>query len=91
MTLAEIINWCLRTEKKNEIETYIESIKKGSKIIRVNEIISVMAGKINYERKKFIKNWGMIDSLILSSSLLYNLKLLTKDSQFKDLHNAEIL
>ena len=91
VTLAEIINWCLRNNREDKAELYIEGIKKGSRIIDVDELASVVAGKVNYERKKFVKNWGMIDSLILATGQIYNLKILTKDSQFKDLPNAEIL
>jgi predicted nucleic acid-binding protein len=46
----------------------------------LNELIVILAGKINYERKRIEKNWGMMDSIILATAQIYNLKVLTKDS-----------
>jgi len=91
ITYAEIVTWCLRNKLEHKIRDYIEGIKKGSKILELNEAIIISAGKLNYERKKVVKNWGMIDSLILSTALFYGLKILTKDSHFKGLDNVEIL
>jgi len=91
ITYAEIVTWCLRNKLGHKIRDYIEGIKKGSKILELNETIIISAGKLNYERKKVVKNWGMIDSLILSTALFYDLKILTKDSHFKGLDNVEIL
>jgi len=91
VTFAEIVNWCLKNNVQDKIRSYIEGINSGSAILELNEPIALVAGKLNYERKKIIKNWGMIDSIILATSQVYNLKILTKDSQFKDLLNAEIL
>ena len=91
ITFAEIVNWCLRNNIENKIIEYVEGIKKGSKILELNEAIMISAGKINFERKKIIKNWGMVDSLILATTLVYDLKILTKDLHFKDLENVEML
>ncbi|MBI4009760.1 MAG: PIN domain-containing protein [Candidatus Aenigmarchaeota archaeon] len=91
VTFAEIVNWCLKNNIQDKIKGYIEGIKNGSTILELNEPIAIIAGKLNYERKKIVKNWGMIDSIILATAQIYNLKVLTKDSQFKDLSNVEIL
>ncbi|MEK6984093.1 MAG: PIN domain-containing protein [Nanoarchaeota archaeon] len=91
ITFAEIINWCFNYKLENKAKEYINGIKKGSKILMLNEAVIIYAGKLNYERKKIVKNWGMVDSLILATSLLYDLKILTKDSHFKDVENAKIL
>lgn len=91
VTFAEMINWCLRNGLESKISSYIEGIKKGSEILDLDETIMTLAGRLNYERKKAVKNWGMLDSFILATSLLYNLKILTKDLHFKDLPNVEML
>ena len=91
ITFAELVNWCLKNNKEDKITAYIEGIKNGSTVLDLNEAIIISAGKLNYERKKTIKNWGMVDSLILATALTYNLKILTKDNHFRDLENAEIL
>ena len=91
ITFAEVVNWCLKNSKEDKITEYIEGIKNGSTILDLKEAIIISAGKLNYERKKIVKNWGMVDSLILSTALFYNLKILTKDHHFRDLENAEML
>ena len=50
-----------------------------------------VAGKMNFERKKTVKNWGMLDSFIFSTGLVYKLTVLTKDCQFDGLTNVQIL
>ena len=69
----------------------IKFIINSSKISDLNFEISFLAGELNFQRKKIVKNWGMIDSLILATSLIYGLKILTKDSHFRSLENVEIL
>ena len=91
VTIAEVVNWCLKNDLENKIYEYAEGIINGSTILDLNMQIVTVAGKLNYERKKTVKNWGMIDSLILAASQIYNLKVLTKDSQFKDLLDVELL
>ena len=91
VTFAELIEWCLENNKEDKIEIYLESIKKVSKILDLDENLIIAAGRLNYNRKKILKNWGMVDSFILATSLFYNLKILTKDHHFKNLPNAEIL
>ncbi len=91
ITFAEVINWCLRNNLEKKIDTYVNAIKKVSKVLDVDENIVTLAGRLNFEKKKIVRNWGMMDSFILATSLLYNLKILTKDLHFKDLENVEIV
>ena len=91
ITFAEIVNWCLKNNKEDKIRAYIEGVKNGSTILELNESIIVSAGKWNYERKKIVHNWGMIDSLILATAMFYDMKILTKDNHFKGLENVKIL
>ena len=89
VTLAEISNWAMRENLNGK--NLIKFIINSSKILDLNFEISFLAGEINFKRKKIVKNWGMVDSIILATSLYYDLKILTKDSDFKDLENVEIL
>lgn len=91
ITFAEIVYWCSRNNLDEKIPAYLDGIRNGSTILNLNETIIISAGKLNYERKKTIKNWGMMDSLILATSMLYDLKILTKDSHFEDLENVKML
>ncbi|MBS3113557.1 PIN domain-containing protein [Candidatus Woesearchaeota archaeon] len=89
VTLAEISNWAMRENLNGK--DLIKFIINSSKISDLNFEISFLAGELNFQRKKIVKNWGMIDSLILATSLIYGLKILTKDSHFRSLENVEIL
>ena len=90
-SFAEVINWCFRSGLRNKSDSYINGMKKGSEVLELDEKTITLAGRLNYERKKVVKNWGMMDSFILATSLIYDLRMLTKDLQFKDLQNVEIL
>ncbi len=89
VSLAEVTNWALKENK--EVPYLINIIKHLSNVIELDEDITVLAGKLNFERKKIIKKWGMLDSFILASGSIYGLKILTKDSDFRDLPDVERL
>lgn len=89
VSIAEIIEWCYKNNK--DCNYRINIIKQYSKILDLNEEIVLLAGKINFENKKKIANWGMLDSLIYASALLYDLIVLTGDRHFSGLKNAEML
>ena len=88
VTLAEISNWALR-ENQNGKEC-LKFIVSAAKILNLTHEISFLAGELNFQRKKAVKNWGMIDSFILATALIYDLKILTKDNHFRDLENVEM-
>ena len=72
-------------------EELIAIVTQATHVLPLNLSIARLAGGLNYKRKKVVKNWGMIDSMILATALTYSLKILTKDSHFGDLDNAEML
>ena len=89
VTIAEISNYAMKENLDGkELAKFITG---STKILDLNLQICFLAGELNYKRKKIVKNWGMIDSIILATALFYDLKILTKDSHFKDLENVEIL
>jgi predicted nucleic acid-binding protein len=89
VSIAEITNWCLKNDRDHK--KWINYIEKISQVIPLNKKIVELAGQINFKNKKIIKNWGMLDSLIYSTALIYNLTVLTKDHHFKTLNNVNIL
>lgn len=89
ITISEVINWCLKQNFQHE--KYLGWIKAGSKILDLDEDTAIIAGILNYERKKTIKNWGMADSIILSASKIYDLRIATTDHHFKDVQNVVLL
>jgi len=89
VSISEITEWCLKNDLEPDL--FIDIIKKLSVIINLNEEIAKLAGKINFENKKTIKNWGMPDALIYASGRYYNIVTLTGDRHFEDLEDVEML
>lgn len=89
-TVAELVHWCLSSGREG-VSTTIEEVKRISQLLPLTEAISLEAGKLNYERKKAGKKWGMMDSIIVATAQTYGLKILTKDYSFSDLPEAQVL
>ena len=89
VTLAELSSWSLK--EGQDTKRLIDTVKELSSVIELDEDISVLAGKLNFEGKKSSKKWGMIDSFILASGMIYGLRILTKDNDFRHISSAEIL
>lgn len=89
VSISEIIEWCYKNNK--DCNYRINIIKTYSTIIDLDEKIVILAGKINFANKKKIANWGMLDSFIYATALLYDLIVLTGDRHFSGLKNAEML
>lgn len=77
--------------RKDIDQGIISIVKEVSTVLNVDEDIAILAGRINFERKNDNGKWGMMDSIILATADTYNICILTKDSDFKDLYNAEPL
>jgi len=90
-SLAEIAEWAIKNNLEDKLEKYISDIKIASTILYLNERIAMLAGRVNCERKRMVKNWGMMDSFITALANLANLKILTGDKHFKDLSNVVML
>lgn len=89
VSVPEIVVWSFRNNKNPYF--FLDRMKKASDIISINEAISILAGELNYKMKKSVKDFGMIDSIILATSRIYDLKIVTTDPHFKDLDNVIML
>ncbi len=89
VTIAELSEKYER-ENKNFDEDF-NFIASQTKIISLNMELALLAGKINYENKKKIKNWGMADSIVLSTANLNKAKVVTGDEHFRNLDSVMIV
>lgn len=89
VSIAEISNWAIK--QKLDGRELVRYVIELTQLIGLNLKTVFLAGELNFQRKKIERDWGMMDSIILATAQIYNLKVLTKDSQFKDLPNVEIL
>src|SRR3989344_5464952 len=64
ITIAELSEKYIREGK--DFKDDLEFIFSKSKVVEINANLALLAGKINFENKKKIKNWGMADSIILA-------------------------
>ena len=88
ISIAEISNWI---ENKNMNRGKImKVVKESSKMIELDEEILEIAGIIKKEKRKTIKDMGLIDSIIIATSRKYGLKILTGDPHFQG-ENVEFL
>lgn len=90
ITLAELQEKYLR-EKWTTFEPDLRFITTKSSVAPIDREISVSAGRINYENKKKIKNWGMADSIILATARVYSAKVVTGDPHFKGIKEATMI
>jgi len=87
--IAELKESMLRHKiEKNKIEAVLEYIRSRSQVISIESIVAEEAGRINYENKKKIKGWDMLDSFVYASALLNDAKVLTGDPHFKGMKNV---
>jgi len=87
ITLAELQEKYLR-EKWNSFENDLKFITTKTTVISVNAKISILAGQINHQNKRKVKDWGMADSIILSTARISSAKVVTGDDHFKDVSEA---
>ncbi|HVB12052.1 MAG TPA: PIN domain-containing protein [Nitrososphaerales archaeon] len=87
ITLAELQENYIR-EKWNSFENDLKFITTKTSVISVDAKISILAGQINRQNKRKVKDWGMADSIILSTARISFAKVVTGDDHFKDVSEA---
>lgn len=87
--LAEIYSKSQRTDGRGEER--VNFILKRCVVVELDEEIGIEAGKIHAEMKPKVKDFGMIDALILASAKKKGLKVLTGDKHFEHFENVVML
>jgi predicted nucleic acid-binding protein len=88
ISIAELTAKYLRENKKFEED--FEFIMSRTKIINVDQKIAKLAGELNFENKKKMKDFGMADAIILATAKLVNGKIITGDEHFRNLNSIMI-
>jgi len=88
VTIAELSEKYKRENK--DFEKDFHFIIARTKIVELDTKIALLAGEINFENKKKIKNWGMADSIILATAKSLNAKVVTGDGHFRSLNSVMI-
>jgi len=69
----------------------LKFIRTKSTIVGLDDEIAEMAGTISAERRKKVKGWGLVDSVVLATARIRGVKVVTGDEHFKDLNEAIML
>lgn len=86
LTIAEVVSKVKR--KNGNVDVAFNAINSNSKIIEINSEIAKKAGLFHAEIRKKIKNFGLVDSILLILAREQNSKILTGDSHFKGFKEA---
>ena len=90
LTLAELKEKYLQ-EKWPSFDEDLGFIVARTPVTPVDRQISLLAGEINYERKKTKRDWGMADSVILATARSGSAKVVTGDRHFDGLSDVILI
>jgi len=62
-----------------------------TRIISLDPGIAEKAGIINHERKRAVKRWGLVDSIVLATAREHGAKIVTGDEHFRDLTDEALM
>ena len=86
LTIAEVISKVKR--KKGDSEIAFKAITSNSKILEITPEMAKNAGLFHAEIRQKIKNFGLVDSLLLIVARELKAKILTGDNHFKGFKEA---
>ncbi len=89
ISIAELSQWAMKNGRDGK--QLIRYVADLSEILPLSGKTAFLAGELNATRKKKIWKWGMVDSIILATAQLYDLRIVTKDKDFGDLPQVDIL
>lgn len=89
LIIAEVVSKVKRSNKDSDLAYRI--ISSNSKILDITPEIAKEAGLLHAKIKKKVKNFGLVDALILVSARKLNAKILTRDMHFKEFNEAVLI
>lgn len=90
VTLAELREKYLR-ERWTSLEEDVAFIAGRTLLAPVDRQIALLAGELNHTRKKTVRDWGMVDSIILATARAASAEVVTGDTHFHGLPDAIML
>jgi predicted nucleic acid-binding protein len=67
--------------------TRLSFVRASTTIADLTDEIATSAGEIDVDRKKKIRDWGLADSIVLSTARTLSAKVVTGDKHFRDLRD----
>jgi len=87
--LAELRGWSLK--EKQDIKKIYSVVASFSDIVPVMEEEWIEAAEERFEKRKKIKDFGLIDALLLAKQKKFDCKILTGDKHFRKLRFVEFI
>lgn len=81
ISIAELSEWV--EKEKLDRKHVFHTVKNLSTLIEISQDDLELAGILKTEKRKTVKDFGMIDSIILATAKNYKLKIVTGDKHFK--------
>lgn len=72
----------IRQALVRRVLTYVRS---RTIVADIDAEIAEVAGEVNFQRKKKVKGWGMLDSFVLAVAMVKKGKVITGDPHFMDI------
>jgi predicted nucleic acid-binding protein len=89
VVIAELKTKFLR--ENSDFTRAFNFIEFKTTIIPLDKRIALIAGKINFERKKINHHWSLSDSVVLATARKINAKVVTGDEDFSDLKEEVVM
>ena len=89
LTVAEVVSKAARKGKDAKIA--YDVLISNSKIVNVDETLSLQAGLLHCEMRKALKDFGLADVYVLAAARKLKAKILTGDAHFRDVKEAVLI
>lgn len=63
-------------------------IRLKSAVLPLDDLIAEASGRISAERRRKVKGWGLVDSIVLATARASDASIVTGDEHFRDLPEA---
>jgi predicted nucleic acid-binding protein len=89
MTIAEVIGKVAR--KGKNVQVAYDVLLSNSRIVDVDEELSLQAGMLHFEMRKTLKDFGLAAAYVLATARKLKSKVLTGDAHFKSVKEAVLV
>jgi predicted nucleic acid-binding protein len=89
--IAEVYAKSLKSEGEEMAETRRNFIRDRSAVSPLTEEVAVAAAKIDVERKKTVRRWGLADSTVLATGRELGARVVTGDEHFHGLQDVLVI
>ena len=76
------------TKQNVDPKERLKFLKTISALSPLDEETAELAGKISAERRRQVRGWGLVDSIVLATARLRKMKVVTGDEHFRGLDEA---